>query len=247
MQPCFELLVNSKDSLSPDTPWDYTSIINLDSSIGFHSAGVRLKTISFANTALPINQFNNVLRVGEDNGANIFSVTIPPGNYTASEIETTLKSLLEDASVTSGNSLTYTVEVVSTTKRLSISVSSLDVAVLSCTAQPVLGFADSDLGAYSLTTVGSKTVRLDPPDYLLLCSSLPTHNLSTSGRRDVLAMVPITVPFGSVETYEPPSSSFLAMNTGEIDSVNFQLLTPNLDPYLLTDNVTIVLELMFVQ
>lgn len=240
-----ELYVNSDNSLSPESPWDFEVSVDLNLQDVYKSARVRLKDISIPLTNTPINRFNNILTLAEDNGVSPFSVDIPPGAYTGSEIATQLQTLLN---ISSPNLRTYTVSYITSTKKISISINSGNFKIFPCRAQRPLGFPDSQvLGTmvYTSTQTGAHVVRLDGSNYVFLTSSLGTRNISSNGRYDILARIPITQNFGSVQVYENNSDGFLDIGARDIDSIFFRLIDSQDNPYEIDNEVSFTLQFAF--
>lgn len=195
--------INSRDRLNPltETSSDFT--------FSFNDKVTRIVDIYVDSVQIPysfyaINSNNNVLTF--NNGVN--SITITPGNYTATTLSTEIETRM--AVVFAGQSPNVTFSNI--TFKLTISKSAPFIVdayddVPASTAATLLGFKESSASGTSVT--GDSAINLAGPNYLLIKSSFLTKAIhhktlyKDNSYQEVLFMAPVNVSPGDVISLEP--------------------------------------------
>ena len=160
--------------------------------------GYAVNWISVPYTWYSVRSTNNSFVFTE--GAGNLTATITPGNYTAAQLVTELKTQLDAA-----GALTYTVSYSSSTGKLTISAGSnftIESTDASFTAA-FTGFTTDRSGAssYAADNVLQLTDR-----YILLKSNVAPNDYVENGLRDsIMAFIPVNVATNEVINYQPNS------------------------------------------
>lgn len=84
-----------------------------------------------------------------------------------------------------------------------------------------IGFYDTDL--ITVTQTGRKTADITDHDNILIHCSLTSNTITNGYRSDVIENVPITVPPGSQQVYEPKNITYCLINTSNISSIQMRI------------------------
>lgn len=195
---------------------------------------IRLTSCEFAWTRYVFNSSNNKVYLTESVGSTDIVATITPGNYTSSELETELKTQLDAASVTGGNSHTYTVSISLNTFKMSITVNTGTVLLTasgSNSCHETLGFSTTTSTASTIT--GDEVIRLSGLNYVLLHSNLAlirkhaSYYNNESTNHDVLQRIPITVNTGEVVYYNAIDQPYSDTHGSDILEIRIRLTDGN--------------------
>jgi hypothetical protein len=195
--------INSKKRLNPLT--ETTS----NFTYSFNDTFTRISEIIIDSIQIPfsfytINSNNNVLKF--NNGAD--SITITPGNYTATTLISEMTNKL--TLVFPGQNPTVTFSV--TTLKLTINKTSAFVvdsstSIPTSTAASMLGFNVSSIS--STTATGDSALNISGPNYILVRSNYltkPIHHKTLyidDTYQNVLYILPVNTSPGDIITYEP--------------------------------------------
>lgn len=138
------LLIMSKDRDA------HTNINNAHYSLKNNLSGFdyfSVRSVQLTNNIYPINERNWGLTTVFGVAPEVLNVTFTPGNYTATQIASTLTTLLNTASVANGYTTVYSVSYNNITNKLTIStsVNPGNLETVSGTASEFLGFSASVL------------------------------------------------------------------------------------------------------
>ncbi len=191
-------IVNSRNRLNPLTETSHNF------TISFNSGATRISEIMVERVEIPysfyaINSSNNVLTF--NSGAN--SITLTPGNYTATTLINELNTKLGVAFAGQAPAATFS----SATLKLTITKTSAFVIdsykdVPASTASYALGFHNST--ASGTTATASSAMNISGPNYILVTSTYLTKPLqhktmfSSATYSNVFWAVPVNVSFGDM-------------------------------------------------
>ena len=220
------LFLSTRDQQANDVNNAYWNI-NMPRLETLRSFKLSLQNIEFPNTVYPINATNQSITVEEVTGLLSFPVIIPSQNYSAPELKTTLISILNTASASFGNTLTYTVTYDTQTKKFTIgsSGSGFRFVAINLDAYQELGF---DEGGLSFSTAGTThtgdwPVHLAGTNFIDVVTNFSTFNHSVGTTSSVMVRVPINVPFGNLVFYEPSTDDDMFITSSQLNEVYMQL------------------------
>jgi hypothetical protein len=194
---------------------------------------MKIEHVSFALTHYVFNSTNNKVYINESVGDTDIIGTITPGNYNNSTLETELKSILETASVSGGNSFTYTVSIDTSTFLMTISVSSGNITLSvggSNDASATLGFSVDSATSTSIT--GDESIRLAGENTFILRSNIAhlqnvsQFSLNGDPDNDCLLAIPLTVNTGQLQRYDNRRSPYVDVH-GDLYDLSFRLTHSN--------------------
>lgn len=146
-----------------------------------------------------------VLNFNKNPGAVSYSITIPPGNYTADELAETIQSLMNTAVGSSNFTVSYNTK---TFKFDFNSLTTFQLVYAGSTAMNILGFlADS---AYALSLSSTLVCDLSPIDAIYVECSLVNDGWKAAGKRGIL---------GKIQVDRPPGQMIFFRSTGNDDWV----------------------------
>lgn len=215
------IYLNSVDAVDSFNPADSRFAINFF-NYGDAKTIVGLEQTIIPLVVPPVSSSNNVLILEEDNGAHTNTITLDQQGFSGNELAIDLKSRMDSVS---GAGNTFSVTYNSNTKKLTIISSGTNwrFQPTGSTGLKVVGFTDQN-EAYSVTHVSDSVVRLDGSTYYDLYSSFASRNISSNGRTNILARIPITASFGAVQTYEPAQAYTIPISNRDIDQVSLFLV-----------------------
>lgn len=164
--------------------------------------------ISFYNIHNESGTSNGTLKVTEDPSGtpDLISVTVPNGNYTESELRTTIVSLLNAATL---NVNTYTMTFDDITGHITITSDTTEFRIESqdsgSTINQQLGFSDSSstFTSTSLSVTSNIHVSLSTRRYLNLNTDLSSDNHYTKTvKKNVHLRIPITQSRHTIQYYD---------------------------------------------
>lgn len=213
------IYLDTKDCIDPSNPAFARFLLNFQ-NYSNHKGFISLEQLTIPITVSPINSNNNTLELIENSGATTATVTLSEQSYTGAEIATELKTKLDAASL-SGN--IYTVSYNSNTKKLTIAASANNFTFgANSTALKVIGFTLTPT-TYSASRTSENVVRLDGSSYYDIVSSLSSRNISSNGRTNILARVPIFAGFGSVQSYQHTNDSAIQIFNQDVDVITLSI------------------------
>lgn len=212
------IYLNTSDAVNGTTnPADALFQLSFENR-GDNKSFVSLEQATIPLTQSPVNSNNNTLVLEENIGAATTTVTLSNQAYTGGELAVELKSKLDAASGLN----TFTVTYNGGTKKITIVASSTNFRFASSsTALKVIGFAANE--SYATTHVSSSVVRLDGSLYYDIISSFSSRNVSSDGRSNVLARIPLVAAFGSVQTYQLQNDSRVEVRNRDLDIISVYL------------------------
>lgn len=212
------IYLDSKDSIDKTNPAQSRFLLNFQ-NYSNHKGYISLEQFTVPITQSPVNSNNNVLELQENNGASTVLVTLSEKSYTGAEIATELKTKLDAAS---GAGNTFTVTYANSTKKLLITADTTNFNFgANSTALKVIGFTSST--SYTSSRTSENVVRLDGSVYYDIVSSLSSRNISSNGRTNILARVPIFAGFGSVQSYQHSNESAIQIFNQDVDVINLTI------------------------
>lgn len=190
---------------------------------------VRLENIKIPTSFYNINTTNNVLKITEDPAGtpDPISVTVPPGNYTESELRTTTIALLNTATL---NANTYSMTFDSITGKITITTDTTEFFVDSITngsvLNPAFGFNDAQNTSTSLSLVSINHISLDFLRYLNIKSDLGSNNhYSKTNLENIGVQVPITEGRSTIQFYDNHNGYKAKMETKHsIKNIRFRII-----------------------
>ena len=199
-------------------------------------------TLSVKNAYVPIsftilNNTNNTFILNDT------TYTIPEGNFTATELATTIMNTV------SATEPSFTVEFSSTTNKYTFSDTTDFTIDGTCLSILGLSGASSSSSAelvstYPVDLTGQNVIYVD-------IKNLTTFNLSstTGNRTSIVASILVSVPYGSVLYHENTSGTFFTLQEDHISFIHLRLLGE--DQKTLLDlnnfNFSITLEIGFTE
>ena len=241
MRPATYIHLHSRDAKIGKTSIEECEYhLPITSATGFNYSTISLYSMSFINSVPGVNENNNVISISENNGVDNISITITPGVYSGAEFATKLAT---DLSAVSAR--TYTVTYNEITKKFTFTISATNFRFnTATTANKVLGLTTTQLdGDYDTTLTSGGIINLSGTKYIYVCSNLSTNNLSSNGRNDVLAIVPIFQGYGVFNFYESLESAPQFLRNRDIDTIQIKLYDEDLRPYKLSEHSDYVLTL----
>lgn len=188
---------------------------------------VRMENIRVPMTFYQVFSKNNVLNITEDPAGtpDTFSVTVPEGNYTESELRTTIISLLNAATL---NANTYNITFDEKTGKYTITSDTTefrinDITTSGSTINRIIGFADATYTSSSLSLTSVNHILLVPRRYLTLETDISTHgHLSPSGNNRVIAHIPILENRSFAQFFENKDGPLIKLNgRNPLNAINF--------------------------
>lgn len=215
------IVVNSFDANgNSDTDFNVT----LNASFPHKLDQIALDTFIMTNTFYNVTSSNNTFVFQENVGASA-TATLTAGNYTISDILTSLKTAME---AVSPNSRTYTLTANTSTNKLTIAVSAGTFSVLATGGlNLMLGFSRSTASGQNASNTGTRIYNLSRYGFLLLkCTACraDTYQTITGNKQDVLGYIPICeASFGDLYSYRPENLSWIDISPERLDRLEFVL------------------------
>jgi len=225
------LILNTDDSFSTE-PHNASFNISQFNESHFFSK-IALIEINVPNIVYPINSNNNTLVFEEDGAATDFTATITPGAYSASELATEIKSVMDAAGAN-----TYTITYNSITFKYTVATSGTSLRFTSdTTAGKVIGVEVSN-NSFASSITSDYPVRLDTSQYIDIQCSIPSNNI-TSDSRPIYKRVPLRVAFGELlyASWEP--DDYLPLRVGSIVSLDLRLTDDAGNAWVLPRNASV--------
>lgn len=182
---------------------------------------MRLQDTQIPKSFYEINQYNNVFRVIEDDGGagDLIIVTIPPGNYTISELLAELESELD---ANTANSNDYTIDYDVITNKITIYFTgtstqiTIDTIANGSTLNNPLGLGIADtafitgsdnqiviLAGAGNAATGSFAVDLNTISYITIDSSVASNNYyNNQNVQNIGGNIPMNVDRNEVKLWE---------------------------------------------
>ena len=237
----------------------------------------QIHEVSVPHSWYSINNTNNnlyfrhqVLPPNIPSGAIYRKITIPEGNYTASELTTELETQLNNYFDTGDRPDTYTVRYNATTNKIRIAVNYTSVIFLVLTDGEIATFAGSFLDTVdvdNLNSINRVMGNLTPaPDaytsvvpYItnfidlvpfkslyLHCNEISNFNqLTVAGNSSIVKKINVTVPYlGVINDNELSSVDYIDVSGKMLRRLNFRL-TNNLNQIVNLNNIDISFSLTF--
>ena len=170
---------------------------------------VRVENIRVPTSFYNLNAFNNILKLTEDPAGtpDLLTITVPIGNYNESELRTILVSLLNAASIVSGNNNTFTINFDDITGKMTFTTDVTEFTVESKTSGSTInrniGFAtDVSNTSVSMSLISTDHVALNSRRYLKLDTGLGSNNHYTKTTiENVTLQIPITEGRSTIQFY----------------------------------------------
>ena len=251
------MLFNSKDRIE-GAPLNNFYMKNTFNNTGYKKFAV--KSYQMVNNCYPIIEGYNS-KIDYNDGSNTGYCIIPSGNYSASQLASTIANYMSTKMVVSGSTsasaltFTCTYDSAGTTGKLTISAGGTFTLFFGTTAsadsmRDIMGFAHTNKIGASVT--GDYPVNIRYTEYIDICSKRLSERMqncinSGYGRGDVIARIPINA-FRFQETlyYEVRNLRFVDLDpTESIGNVDFSVYDDQgrLHPGLNNSDFTITLLL----
>lgn len=180
---------------------------------------IALKSVTLPNLVYPVNSNNNTIVFEEDGVGTDFTCTITAGSYTASELATEIKTVMD----ASAGANTYTVTYDSNTYKFTFTTSGTSLRFTSdTTADKVMGL-DTSVTTFAASITSSYPVRLDGSQYLDIICSLPSSNI-TSSSKPIFQRIPLTASYGEVLFWESQTPMYIPFRSNNIISLDIRLI-----------------------
>lgn len=237
------VFINSEDRSykSSTSPSNFSIQINSTLADAPRSS-LSVESITFFNLEYGVNSTNNTLtfRENSDDGTD-YSVTITPGNYSATEFVTVLKNAMDAIGAN-----TYTVSYSSTTGKINITVLLPDTfkLVSGSMLTNVLGY--EAMTSFLATKTADYPINLAGTSYVDVTLGLANRNIvSGIGQYRPFIRIPVSVGFGSlVEFTNSSDSDESIIATDDLDEFNIVMYNDKRQVFDLPRNavVSIVLK-----
>ena len=224
------LFLDTKHSISPNSPSDTEFVLNSDLAGTIGHSRLSLQSVGFPNSSFNINQYNNKIYFYQNPElfqSPLREATITPNNYTialfATEIQTQMNAVMPEPN-------TYTVSFDEQTLRLTITNNFIAQTTQITDGPNSAGYSMGFLGAGGESTqasdplVASHPVRLDGSLYVDVQTNIGTLNYSSNGKTNLLARIPLTAPYGTIQYYENQTDDFLQLVADDIYNLEIRLL-----------------------
>jgi len=184
------------------------------------SDGYAISQFIAINSIYNISDRNNQFSFIESDTLGVVrTFTLPVGNYILSTFMSALSTALNangsNAYTVSNDSLTNRITITAGTKTFKIIDTKNDV-YYEAGFRISTAFALSQSGSSSFDLSGLKTINI-------VCSNLGHTSITPGSNLNVIATIPITVPYQGIVTYSPPIA-FVSSQISEINSVNLVFL-----------------------
>jgi hypothetical protein len=215
------LYLDTRHALNPSEPSVGSWPLNMQLS-QFSRTHIQVSDLAFANTVYPINVNNNILIYEENSASSTTTSTITIQNYSgpqfATELQTQMNTDTQEGTV-------YTVTYNSQTKKISIVTDGNDFRISSASScLDEIGLDYTGMSVASTSAEMLYPVQLGGSNYVDVVSNLSVKNINTSGRSNILARVYITVPFGSIQTYQNSTEDKIPLFSEELSSLELRLI-----------------------
>lgn len=240
------LFLNTKDSRDPSTPHDSNFILTSLFTQIVENYSISFESIIFPNTYYPINQTNNQVYFQENSITGVtYNCALTIQSYNGAEMAVELQTQLN---ATAGIANTYVVTYDTQKKKLQVSAGVLpnSIKFVSGTnnANALLGF-DTTLQNFDNFNEAENPIDITGPLFVDVVSNISASNFSTSNRSNILARIPIQVPFGSIVYYQDTTDDKIKTNYNGLTNLEFRLLTDKGDQYILPSNSEVSYVLKF--
>ena len=183
---------------------------------------LRVSSVVVPFTYYVVNSNTNYFEVIESTGSLVVGINITPGNYDSVTFPAQLKSQLDAESIASGNSLTYTVTISDSTKKITISATG-NFSVQLENSSGITGYTSTTAGGVS-THTANNVVNLSGPRNLYLRSNLAQFLQRDSviennnNFNNVLKRIPTNGNSGDIIYYNFTDTSFMecTLNVSDI-------------------------------
>ena len=257
---------------SSDFTIDLPETVQLEDNMlcQIHEVSVPHSWYSINNTNNNLYFRHQVLPPGIPSGAIYRKITIPEGNYTASELTTELETQLNNYFDTGDRPDTYTVRYNATTNKIRIAVNYTSVIFLVLTDGEISTFAGSfvdTVDVNNLSSINRVMGNLTPaPDaytsvvpYItnfidlvpfkslyLHCNEISNFNeLTVAGNSSIVKKINVTVPYpGVINDNELSSVDYIDVSGKMLRRLNFRLIN-NLNQIVNLNSIDISFSLTF--
>ena len=257
---------------SSDFTIDLPETVQLEENMlcQIHEVSVPHSWYSINNTNNNLYFRHQVLPPSIPSGAIYRKITIPEGNYTASELTTELETQLNNYFDTGDRPDTYTVRYNATTNKIRIAVNYTSAIFVVLTDGEISTFAGSFLDTVdvdNLNSINRVMGNLTPaPDaytsvvpYItnfidlvpfkslyLHCNEISNYNqLTVAGNSSIVKKINVTVPYlGVINDNELSSVDYIDVSGKMFRRLNFRL-TNNLNQVINLNNIDISFSLTF--
>ncbi len=194
---------------------------------------MRLEGTLIPKTFYDVDATNNFFRITDSVGIN--DATIPPGNYTITELLTELESQL-DMGTNDGSAFTLTYDDITnkvTILFVSAGSNTIDTIANGSTLNALLGFGNTTVGetdvaivlATTVDTEATYTVDLDTKSYIFVETNITSANYYNKNiQAHIGAIVPINVDRNEKQYFENTDGHLTLLNNrGPMSQVSFHL------------------------
>lgn len=213
------IFINSEDRdyYDSSSPSDFS--VHFARTYEFPKLGISLESLSFFNYEFGINNNNKSLTFQENGVAADLNLSLTPGNYSATEFASALKTALDAAGAN-----TYTVSYSSITGKLNITTTIPNTfKITGGTLLVPLGM--NAMSSFLSAQSSDHPIQISGSTYADVSLSFNNGNLKT-GRNygSLFGRVPINVGFGSLVSYVNNSSDdYVRVSNEDLTNIHIQL------------------------
>lgn len=216
------IFVNSEDRLykSSSSPADFQIAIN-STLADTPRSSLSVESVSFFNLEYGINSANNVLTFRENSDdITTYTATITPGNYSASEFISALKTAMDAVGAN-----TYTVIYNDINGKVNITVLLPNTFKLVGGSMLTVSLGYEPMTSFAATHTGNYPVNLAGSTYADLSLGLSNRNIVTGlGQYRPFVRIPMAVDFGHLVEYTNQSDGDdVLIATDDLDRLNVTL------------------------
>lgn len=244
------ILINSDDRIQGSASnTDFICFLNDFNNLRGDVA-ISLESCEFHNTQYPIrDNYNNQFRFNEDVApGTYYTITIPNGVYSATQIATEIATLM-----TAAGTFTYSGTYNIITKKISITTIipdtwSFDSSSLTYSVNKYIGFPETN-NTLQVGHVGTLPVNLAGSLYVdLECVGWSNDNIHTGGKNNIVHRVPLIGSFGDyVHFQNSDSEDFTKISNEQLQYIHIRLLNPDGSSYSIPSNFDVSVNLRFNQ
>lgn len=196
------------------------------------SYGVSLLNVEVPNSVYPINRFYCTLKYFETGGSS-YTVTIAYGSYTGSSLATAVAV----AMTATASAATYTGSYNSDTKKITITKNSGSFYWQAVDNDCYDEMGITTFATAAISQVSDAPVNLAGSNFIdVMCSEIPTDNVSVGSTGRVLARIPLDQNFGYIIYYQTPEALRIPVSMDSLSRLTFSLFDDRGNAWELPNN-----------
>lgn len=232
--------LDTRYSQSPSTPYDTEWIIARDNFITLKGFYFSIRAVEFPNAVYNVNEFYDTLII-QENGSGFIVLTLEHKNYDADQLITEIQQQL----LNEGATLTYTITFDEQTQKFTFSVPLPNYFQFFDNEQGILsliGFDESNLKV-GASQVSDYQIRLGGTQHIYIVSNIVNENYSVNGVSKLLAVIPVTVPFGEITYWQASTIREFFVPAHGVDELSIKVYDENRNLWKLDKSQFLRLEL----